>query len=152
MVLNLKPYYKPYYNDKPYYMKNNILATLAALALSCGTASAANGRTAYLMVYNTAGGLLAKVELSNKDWYKGPVLDRTAQVLRVNGKTYSLARISKMRFAYGTATGIDAVTDDAAQKAANGVYNMQGVRVADDMTATLPKGIYIVNGRKVIVK
>lgn len=121
--------------------------------MSCATAWADSGRTAYLMVYNQAGGLLAKVELSNKDWYKGPVLDRTKQVLRVNNKEYSLSRISKIRFSYGTTTGISNVNEDTDAAVNDGVvYNLQGVRVADDMTAPLPKGVYIVNGRKVIVK
>lgn len=121
--------------------------------MQCATAWADSGRTAYMLVYNAAGGLLAKVELSNKDWYKGPVLDRTAQVLRVNGKAYSLSRISKIRFSYGATTGISNVNDDTeAVVNDNAVYNLQGVRVADEMTTTLPKGIYIVNGRKVIVK
>ncbi|ETD18590.1 hypothetical protein [Hoylesella oralis] len=52
-------------------------------------------------------------------------------------------------------TGIDGVTNDAAD-ANSPVYNLRGQRVADRFDAatrnSLPAGIYIVGGRKVIVK
>ncbi|EGQ12272.1 hypothetical protein [Prevotella nigrescens] len=55
---------------------------------------------------------------------------------------------------YGTADG---ATDGAADGAADGaVYNLQGQRVADRLDDSvrrqIPAGVYIVNGRKVIVK
>ena len=31
-----------------------------------------------------------------------------------------------------------------------GVYSITGVKVADELNETLPKGIYIVNGKKII--
>ena len=53
-------------------------------------------------------------------------------------------------------TGIDGVTNDAADTANGPVYDLQGRRVADrldDATRQqLPAGVYIVGGRKVIVK
>ena len=49
-------------------------------------------------------------------------------------------------------TAIDAPTIAKAMKAAaKGVFNLQGQRVADDATS-LPNGIYIVNGQKVMKK
>ena len=53
-----------------------------------------------------------------------------------------------------TPTGIDGVTNDAAG-VNSPVYDLQGRRVADRLDATrqqLPAGVYIVGGRKVIVK
>ena len=61
----------------------------------------------------------------------------------------------------GETTGIggttDGATDGAADGAADGaVYNLQGQRVADRLDDSvrrqIPTGVYIVNGRKVIVK
>ena len=51
-------------------------------------------------------------------------------------------------------TGIDGVTDDNADMNAP-VYDLQGRRVADrldDARHRLPAGVYIVGGRKVVVK
>ena len=50
----------------------------------------------------------------------------------------------------GEATGITDIVDDAAN-ASGKVYNLQGVLVGNT-TEGLPKGVYIKNGRKVIVK
>ena len=55
----------------------------------------------------------------------------------------------------GETTGIDGTTDGATDGAADGaVYNLQGQRVADrlDDARQLPAGVYIVGGRKVVVK
>ena len=56
----------------------------------------------------------------------------------------------------GETTGIDGTTDGATDGTADGaVYNLQGQRVADrldDARHQLPAGVYIVGGRKVVVK
>lgn len=57
----------------------------------------------------------------------------------------------------GETTGIGGTTDGATDDAADGaVYNLQGQRVADRLDDSvrrqIPAGVYIVNGRKVIVK
>lgn len=49
----------------------------------------------------------------------------------------------------GTVTGINNAT--AAATAKEGIYNLQGVRVSGDLKH-LTKGVYIVNGQKVVVK
>lgn len=49
----------------------------------------------------------------------------------------------------GTTTGIGSVNVDKNNKADNAVYNLQGQRVDGK---SLPKGIYIKNGKKFIVK
>lgn len=61
----------------------------------------------------------------------------------------------RMVFGDGTATGIEGVkSDESIMKNHLGVvYNLNGQKVADTLDGTtLPKGIYIVNGKKVIVK
>ena len=57
----------------------------------------------------------------------------------------------------GETTGIGGTTDGATDGAADGaVYNLQGQRVADRLDDSvrrqIPTGVYIVNGRKVVVK
>ncbi|MBO1364425.1 hypothetical protein JHU38_11760 [Prevotella sp. A2931] len=56
----------------------------------------------------------------------------------------------------GEATGIDGVTNDAMGMKNGPVYDLQGRRVADRLDAAarslLPAGVYIVGGRKVVVK
>lgn len=48
----------------------------------------------------------------------------------------------------GTVTGINTATVATAKEA---IYNLQGVRVSGDLKH-LTKGVYIVNGQKVVVK
>lgn len=50
---------------------------------------------------------------------------------------------------FGTETGINDATATQSTKA-KGVYTLSGVRVADQLTPALPKGVYIVGGRKVV--
>ena len=57
----------------------------------------------------------------------------------------------------GTTTGIDTVVDfnkqDVAGKAVKGVFNLNGQRISNNADTTgLPAGMYIVNGKKCIVK
>ena len=50
------------------------------------------------------------------------------------------------------ALGIEAKPVDLLQQASKGVYNLQGVKVADKLDANLPKGIYIFGNQKYIVR
>jgi hypothetical protein len=61
----------------------------------------------------------------------------------LKGKTAD-ARIAEFSIGEGETTGISTI---ATQKADNAAYDMQGRRVE-----TLKKGIYVVNGKKVVVK
>lgn len=51
----------------------------------------------------------------------------------------------------GTVTGINNATAAATATAKEAIYNLQGVRVSGDLKH-LTKGVYIVNGQKVVVK
>ena len=57
-------------------------------------------------------------------------------------------------FGDGELTGISDITTDGAEGARmEGVYNLNGQKVSDgDSTDNLPKGIYVVGGRKVVVR
>ena len=47
-------------------------------------------------------------------------------------------------------TGIADVVAPATPARTSGVYTLSGIRVADSLSAKLPKGVYVVNGKKVI--
>lgn len=49
----------------------------------------------------------------------------------------------------GVSTGVDDVTSDGCSVGDGSIYNLQGIRVGDDLRA-LPAGLYIRSGRKVI--
>ena len=52
------------------------------------------------------------------------------------------------------ATGIDPITiqqENAKREAARGIYTLTGVRVQGDVKS-LPRGLYIINGKKVVIK
>ena len=51
----------------------------------------------------------------------------------------------------GTTTGIESITTKAQVAAAKGVYTLTGIKVADK-TDSLKPGLYIVNGKKVVIK
>ena len=57
-------------------------------------------------------------------------------------------------FGGGQTNGIESIeSEDASAASATGVYNLNGQKVSDgNSTDNLPKGIYVVNGRKVVVK
>lgn len=68
------------------------------------------------------------------------------------GRVYLPAPAATARefIGFGDATGIGATLMNSEENVANnGVYDLQGRKIANDK---LPKGIYIVNGNKVIIK
>lgn len=82
-----------------------------------------------------------------------PAFDPTTMTLtlRVEGGDISVCpdnfSLYTIRFAVPDAIGT-VVTD--APSRARGVYTLSGVRVADRLDSSLPRGIYIVNGKKVV--
>jgi len=44
--------------------------------------------------------------------------------------------------------------ESSSEKASQAIYNIYGIKVADNATkmSTLPPGIYIVNGKKIVIK
>lgn len=63
----------------------------------------------------------------------------------------TLGQVIQVVVGNATNTGISqTVTTRPTQ--AQGVYTLQGIRVADQLSDALPRGLYIVNGKKVLVK
>ena len=57
-----------------------------------------------------------------------------------------------VRFVSDGTSGIDAVTTTQPAKAARGIYTISGRRVNATSTTALPAGLYIVDGKKTLVK
>ena len=54
----------------------------------------------------------------------------------------------------GVFAGVKSVKGETPESTVKGIYNLQGVKVADDLNGTtrLPAGIYIINGKKVYLR
>ena len=50
----------------------------------------------------------------------------------------------------GSVTGIESLTPDSSEKGDNNIYDLSGRKVSG--ASALPKGVYIMNGKKVVVK
>ena len=102
--------------------------------------------------------------ISEEEWL-GPMLGDVPIVLngKLNGsKLYvnididmSAVLNQVINVAVGQDKGFEPIPDGIGQAKAdaahtNGVYTLGGVRVADTMTNALPKGVYVVNGKKVV--
>ena len=72
------------------------------------------------------------------------------------GYSYGLNSEIKYKFSYadGKTSGIQAITNSSAKIEMNGIYNLQGVKVGNDSSDlnNLPGGIYIINGKKVLIR
>ena len=49
-------------------------------------------------------------------------------------------------------TGIEGVKTDKAVDTSKGIYNLNGVRLSATSLDELPAGIYISNGKKIVIK
>ena len=108
------------------------------------------GSTTAATAYNTYDGydlyMLVK-NASNEAQFKKVTSGSIAAgkaFLKINSGASSLAPVMDVVFADGT-TGIDSVQDSGLK--VNGYYDLQGRKVANPT-----KGLYIVNGKKVIIK
>lgn len=125
-------------------------------------------------IYKTADGNLlftgyfykpASVEKGNYVLNAGTVYHLTGDWSGLVGTMWTLQEVddngaavqgSKLSIDFGDdhLTGITEISGDgAADVAVEGVYNLNGQKVSDgNSTDNLPKGIYIVNGRKMVVR
>ena len=83
----------------------------------------------------------------------GPVLNKAEDRLVIDGRSLTLSRVKEIRFSIVTEI-VDGITEAEQQPAVAHIYGMDGRLVRRDATTTegLPKGMYIMNGKKVVVK
>lgn len=118
-------------------------ATLAAITDSTTTDVVSDGLN-YKQVYNTLKYAVAQAEAAL-------ALTGNAALNAQSKSTYDVAK--SVELAKAVTTGIAGVVSADAVKAVavEGVYNLAGQKVADSVEG-LTKGLYIVNGKKFIVK
>lgn len=83
--------------------------------------------------------------------YAGVVSKPFRAYIKADNPSSSPAKMFVLNIVDDTTTGIEKVKE-ASDNADGPVYTLTGVRVAEKFSSTLPPGIYIQNGRKVIVK
>lgn len=78
----------------------------------------------------------------------------TGTMWKLEGTSFTGAKELSIDFGDGDITnGISGITADEENTNATGVYNLNGQKVSDGTTTdNLPKGIYIVNGKKHVVR
>ncbi|ETD18582.1 MULTISPECIES: hypothetical protein [Prevotellaceae] len=116
-----------------------------------------NGKVTATRYANNGG----KVKLPTAQELLGTAYDATkTYTLAFDGGNFSatttISSDRTVNVTVTTPTGIDGVTDDRVGERNAAVYDLAGRRVADRLDAAtrslLPAGVYIVGGRKVIVK
>ena len=100
--------------------------------------------------------------LRNDASYVGARFIGPQRLFKINGKEFDMSQVKEIRFTRREVTdGIRSVTPDAsAGNSKNAVYDLQGRRVKSPLLTSprggtgngLKPGLYIVNGKKVVVK
>jgi hypothetical protein len=145
------------FNAKIYNtMKHRLLLPLI---LACSTwQSYAEDIDVVYMITTLNSGTTKEIMLSNDTSFVGPKLFNKENRLIIDGKSYTPDDIQEIRFEKRT---IDAIVTVESQvdirNKDNAVYNLNGQKVCDIETfesqrTSLPKGIYVINGKKFIKK
>ncbi len=133
---------------------------LALLCLTFGTWQGvmAEEIDVLYMVTTLSSGTKYEVMLTNESTFTGPKIMRGDKTFIVNGTTYSADEIGEIRFEKRT---IDMIAPVHVAPQRGAVYNLNGQKVCDidsslgdageQIPSSLPKGIYIVNGKKIVV-
>ena len=109
---------------------------------------------AYQFTATTTSGSSVSVILAKSDDKEGPRLFHKDKVFRLDGKEINPSDIQYIRIAKTMVSAIREVNVQPERRNDNNVYSINGqlVRRNADTLDNLPKGIYIVNGKKHIVK
>lgn len=139
-------------------MKHLFLRTSLLLALAGGCqASLADEVEAMFLVAELQSGKTESVMLTNDADADVPRLLNKERVIIIGGQRYSTSDVKGIRLEKRMVDGIETVAtpdvapDDAKRQT---VYDLQGrkVETGNQNWENLPKGVYIVNGRKVVVR
>ena len=109
---------------------------------------------AYQFTATTMAGSSVSVILAKSDDKEGPRLLHKDRVFRLDGKEINASDIQYIRIAKTMVSAIREIDVQPVPHVDNNVYSINGqlVRRNADTLDNLPKGIYIVNGKKHIVK
>jgi hypothetical protein len=110
------------------------------------------------MITTLNSGTTKEIMLSNDTSFVGPKLFNKENRLIIDGKSYTPDDIQEIRFEKRTIDAIVTVESQVDMRNKdNAVYNLNGQKVCDIETfesqrTSLPKGIYVINGKKFIKK
>ena len=109
---------------------------------------------AYQFTATTMAGSSGSVILAKSDDKEGPRMLHKDRVFRLDGKEINASDIQYIRIAKTMVSAIREIDVQPVPHVDNNVYSINGqlVRRNADTLDNLPKGIYIVNGKKHIVK
>lgn len=110
---------------------------------------------ATFMNIHTTSGQTESVMFTSGDSFWGPRLLKTEKRLTFNGQSIDIADVAYITFEKRIVDGIDeapAVDVRASMKQDDTVYDMSGRQVGKGRTLDLPKGLYIMNGKKFVIK
>ena len=109
---------------------------------------------AYQFTATTMTGSSVSVILVKSDDKEGPRMLHKDRVFRLDGKEINASDIQYIRIAKTMVSAIREIDVQPVPHVDNNVYSINGqlVRRNADTLDNLPKGIYIVNGKKHIVK
>ena len=109
---------------------------------------------AYQFTATTMAGSSVSVILAKSDDKEGPRMLHKDRVFRLDGKEINASDIQYIRIAKTMVSAIREIDVQPVPHVDNNVYSINGqlMRRNADTLDNLPKGIYIVNGKKHIVK
>ena len=109
---------------------------------------------AYQFTATTMAGSSVSVILAKSEDKEGPRMLHKDRVFRLDGKEINASDIQYIRIAKTMVSAIREIDVQPVPHVDNNVYSINGqlVRRNADTLDNLPKGIYIVNGKKHIVK
>lgn len=132
----------------------SIAVVMAALAWLPSASRADNEQIeAYVLTAVASNGTSQSVVLTKSNDFVGPRFYYKANLFSILGKVYATSDIDHIRIEQTTISAIRDVNSDAHNKDGR-VYNINGQVVMENASSlsNLPKGIYIINGKKYIAK
>ena len=109
---------------------------------------------AYQLTAVTTKGTKQSVVLTKADVATGPKYYNRSKTFSINGKLYDTSDIQYFRIEKTTVSAITEINTNQTTPRNTNVYSINGqiVKSNSPSLSDLPKGIYIVNGKKYIVK
>lgn len=149
---------------KEYYFKRVLLVAAWALCTLCTHAEEVE---ATFLVVELSSGQTESVMLTNDPSLPAPMLRHKEGIIVLNGMPYSTNEVKGMRLEKRMVDAIRTIDNETSLsvKGTVNVYDLSGRRVAtlssSDADATqplnlstsqLPKGVYMINGKKIVVR
>lgn len=140
---------------KPNHYSKIAAIAIAAFIVSHAHCFGSNDTVeAYQLTAVTTKGTKQSVVLTKADVATGPKYYNRSKTFSINGKLYDTSDIQYFRIEKTTVSAITEINTNQTTPRNTNVYSINGqiVKSNSPSLSDLPKGIYIVNGKKYIVK